>query len=167
MTVDIVFLALLVVHVGSIVSWMGAALLFVSVISPSLRTMSPAARGEFVTATLPRYFRFIQGTSLTAVIAGLVLYGYIISSGRALSDSAQISLQAGAVVALIALIVLYGLGLPAGKKMIALVKQIGKTPSEDLSGHMALQQRKAVMASRIGAALLGITLVLMILGREL
>jgi uncharacterized membrane protein len=164
---DIVFLALLVVHVGSIVSWMGGALLFVSVISPSLRSMSPAARGEFVTATLPRYFRFIEGTSLAAVIAGLALYGYMISSNQAPSGSAQTALQAGSLVALIALIILFGLGVPAGRKMIALVKQMGKTPSEDLAGQVARQQSKVSMAARIGAALLVITLILMILGAEL
>jgi uncharacterized membrane protein len=167
MTDDIVFLTLLVVHIGSIVSWMGGALLFVSVISPSLRSMSPAARGEFVTSTLPRYFRFIQGTALTAVVAGLALYGYMISSNQAPSGSAQNALQAGALIALIALIILFGLGIPAGKKMVALIKQMGKTPSEDLAGQVARQQSKVSMASRIGLALLGITLILMILGAEL
>ena len=165
--VDIPFVTLLVIHVGSIVAWMGGAALFVSVIAPSLRTMSAVARGEFVTGTLPRYFRFIQGSSLTAVLAGLGLYGYMIVSDRAPSGSRQISILAGAVVALVALIVLYGMGLPAGRKMVALVKQIGKTPGEDLAGQVAIQQRKASMAARVGVALLGITLVLMILGREL
>ncbi len=165
--VDAVFLALLVVHVGSIVAWMGGAVLFVSVIAPSLRTISPAARGEFVTATLPKYFRFIQGSSITAVAAGLVMYGYQIATSQAPTGSGQISLQSGIIVALIALIVLFGLGVPAGRKMVALVKQMGKSPSEDLAAQLALQQRKATMASRLGVALLGVTLILMILGAEL
>ncbi len=165
--VDVLFLALLVVHVTSIVAWMGGAVLFVSVIAPSLRTMSPAARGEFVTATLPSYFRFIQGSSITAVVAGLVLYTYQITTGQAPTGSGGISLQVGITLALIALIVLFGLGMPAGRKMVALVKQMGKGPSEDLAAQLALQQRKATMAARSGVALLGVTLVLMILGAEL
>jgi uncharacterized membrane protein len=164
---DIVFLALLVIHVGSIISWFGGAALFVSVISPSLRTMSAPARGEFVTATLPRYFRFIEGTSIMAVVAGISLYGYIIASNQAPSGAGQIALQSGALVALVALILLFGVGVPAGKKMVSLVKQMGKVPSEDLAGKLAVQQRKATMAARVGVALLGITLVLMILGAEL
>jgi len=164
---DLLFLTLLVVHVGSIVAWLGGAVLFVSVISPSLRNMSPPARGEFVIATLPRYFRFIQGSSLIAVLAGLSLYGYMIATNQAPSGDSQISLQVGAVIALVALVILYGLGLPAGRRMVALVKQMGKTPSEDMAGQVALQQRKVAMASRVGVALLGITLVLMILGAEL
>jgi uncharacterized membrane protein len=166
---DILFLTLLVIHVSSIVAWMGGAALFVSVITPSLRTMSPAARGEFVTATLPRYFRFVGGSSITAVVAGLVLYGYITQAATSLAPigSGQISLQIGVIIALVALIVLFGLGMPAGRKMVSLAKQMGKGPSDDLAAQLALQQRKAAMASRLGLALLGVTLILMILGAEL
>ncbi len=148
---------------------MGGAALFVSVIAPSLRTMSPGARGEFVTSTLPRYFRFIGGTSITAVIAGLALYGYItiVANSLAPTGSGQTSLQIGAVIALIALIILFGFGMPAGRKMVSLVKQMTKGPSEDMAAQLAIQQKKATMAARLGVALLGVTLILMILGAEL
>ncbi len=161
---DIVFLALLTVHIGSIVAWMGGAALFVSVITPSLGAMSPTARGEFVVATLPRFFRFISGSSTLAVIAGLSLYGYMIISGRPPTPSAQASLSAGALIALIALILFYGIGRPAGKKMVGLVKQMAQGPGGDLAGQLAVQQRKAATASRIALALLGITLVMMVIG---
>ena len=161
---DIVFLALLIVHVGSIVSWMGGAILFVSVITPSLSSMSPAARGEFVISILPRFFRFIQGSSTLAVLAGLSLYGYMIIANRPPTTSAQASLSAGALIALVALVIFYSIGRPAGKKMVSLVKQMAQGPSGDLVAQLAVQQRKAAMASRIGVALLGITLILMIVG---
>ncbi len=161
---DIVFLALLIVHVGSIVSWMGGAVLFVSVITPSLSSMSPTARGEFVISTLPRFFRFIQVSSTLAVLAGLSLYGYMIIANRPPTPSALASLSAGALIALVALVIFYGIGRPAGRKMVALAKQMGQGPSGDLAGQLAVQQRKAAMASRIGVSLLGITLVLMIIG---
>ncbi len=165
--VDVVFVALLVVHVGSIISWMGGALLFVSVITPSLRSMSPMSRGEFVIATLPRYFRFIQGSSIAAVLAGLALYGYMIYSDQAPTGNSQISLSVGALIGLIAFGILFTVGVPAGKKMISLMKQMGKGPSEDLAGQVAAQQRKIAMASRLGVSLLGITLILMVLAAEL
>ena len=166
---DILFLALLVIHVSSIVAWMGGGVLFVSVIAPSLRTMTLSARGEFVANTLPRYFRFIGGSSITAVIAGLVLYGYItvVANSLAPTGSGQISLQIGAIIALIALIILFGLGMPAGRKMVSLVKQMMKGAGEDMAAQLAVQQRKATMAARLGVALLGVTLILMILGVEL
>src|SRR5207249_8469 len=62
--VDVLFIVLLVLHVGSIVAWMGGGALFLSVISPSLSKMSPSSRSEFVRLTLPRYFRFITGSSI-------------------------------------------------------------------------------------------------------
>ncbi len=161
---DFVFLALLTVHIGSIVAWMGGATLFVSVITPSLGSLSPAARGEFVVSILPRFFRFISGSSTLAVIAGLSLYGYMIASGRPPTTNAQASLSAGALIALVALGIFYGIGRPAGKKMVALVKQMAQGPSGDLAGQLAVQQRKASMASRISLSLLGITLVLMVIG---
>ena len=165
--VDVVFVALLIVHVGGIVSWMGGALLFVSVITPSLRSMSPISRGEFITTTMPRYFQFIQGSSITAVLAGLALYGYMIYSDQAPTGNSQISFSVGALIGLIAFGILFTVGVPAGRKMISLMKQMGKGPSEDLTGQVAAQQRKIAMASRLGVALLGITLVLMVLAAEL
>lgn len=167
MSNDVLFLGLLVIHVGSMVAWMGGMSLFVSVISPSIAKMSPAARGEFVASTVPRYFRFTLATAITSVIAGLALYGYMISIDQAPTGSAQVSLSAGAALGLIALILLLGLGLPAGRKMVAIVKQMGSAPNEGLAGQMMAQQRKAMMGARIGLALLGITLILMILGAEL
>jgi uncharacterized membrane protein len=165
--VDLVFVTLLAVHVASIVSWMGGAVLFVSVITPSLRSMSPMSRGEFLTATLPRYFRFIQGSAIASVLAGLALYGYMISSNQAPTGNSQISLSIGALLGLIAFGILFAIGVPAGKKMISLMKQMGKGPGEDLAGQVAAQQRKIAMASRIGVALLGTTLILMVLAAEL
>src|SRR5215467_7040123 len=164
---DILFIALLVVHIGSIVAWMGGAVSFLSVITPSLSSMSPPARAEFVTQGLPRFFRFIQGASTLAVAAGLTLYGYMIYANRPPTTSGQASLSAGALIALIVLGIFYGIGRPAGKKMVALVKQMGQGQSGDIAGQLAVEQRKAAMASRIGVALLGITLILMVLGAEL
>ena len=51
---DIIFLTLLTLHIVTVVAWVGGALLFISVIFPSLRNMSPASRGEFMASTLPR-----------------------------------------------------------------------------------------------------------------
>ncbi len=77
MAADATFLVLLVLHVGAIVAWMGGAALFVSVIIPSLSKMSPASRAEFIQSALPRYLRFITGSSILAIIAGVILYGYV------------------------------------------------------------------------------------------
>src|SRR5947209_18909667 len=82
---DAVFLVLLVLHVGSIIAWMGGATLFVSVLTPALRRMSPASRSEFILSVIPSYMRFIGGSSIVAAVAGLSPYAYITQSSTALS----------------------------------------------------------------------------------
>src|SRR2546427_9750522 len=98
---DAVFLVLLVLHVGSIIAWMGGATLFVSVLTPALRRMFPASRGEFVLSVIPPYMRFIGGSSIVAAVSGLTIYVYItqVATSLAPSNSGRIYIQRGAVVA--------------------------------------------------------------------
>src|SRR5260370_26173529 len=97
---DAVFVILLLLHVGSIVAWMGAATLFVSVLTPALRRMSPAARREFIVSVIPSYMRFIGGSSIAAAVAGLALYTYItqVVTSLAPSISDLVYIQTGADV---------------------------------------------------------------------
>ncbi len=161
---DPLFLVLIVLHIGAIVAWMGGAALFVSVIIPSLLKMSPASRAEFILAALPRYLRFITGSSILAIIAGLILYGYVAPSG-----SAAIYLQAGAVLGLVVLLMALGILIPSGRKLISLVKQTagpqaGPTAQDPTMTQIARLQRRMGLAGRLGITLLGIALVLMIIG---
>ncbi len=166
--VDVVFLVLLVFHITAIVAWMGGGVLFISVVSPSVRSMSPSARSEFVKSTLPRYFRFISVSSITAIVAGLLLYGYIFQSATlAPTSSGLIYVQAGAVLGLLALVMVLGYAMPAGRKLVSLTNQTAKAPSENMEGQIASLQRRLTMGARLGVVLLGLTLVLMILGVEL
>ncbi len=164
--VDIVFLVLLITHITSVVAWLGGAILFVSVISPSLRNISPGATGEFITSALPRYFMFIRGSSITAVVAGALLYAYEALAATSLlpSSSGQISIQIGIVLAIVALIVLFGVAMPAGNKLVTLTKAMAKTPDEKMTGQMANLQKKITMGARLGIALLTLTLILMVVG---
>ena len=167
--VDIVFLVLLILHIGSIVAWMGGAALFVSVISPSLRSMSPAARGEFVASSMPRYMRFITGSSITAVVAGLALYAYItqVATSLAPSSSGLIYVQAGVVLALIAIIILFAVSMPTARKLAALAKQSGGASGEGAGAQLAALQKRLTMGARLGLALLMLTLILMISGASI
>ncbi len=166
---DPVFLVLLVVHVGSIIAWMGGATLFVSVLSPSLRKMSPSSRGEFVVSVLPSYMRFIGGSSAAAAIAGLALYAYItqVATSLAPSSSGQIYIQLGAVVTLIVLIIAFGVLIPTTRKLVAYVKQSGTGADAASSAQVASLQKRLGMAARLGVFLLGVTFILMIVGASI
>lgn len=165
---DALFIVLLILHIGAIVAWMGGAALFVSVIIPSLTKMSPASRAEFILSALPRYLRFITGSSILAILAGLTLYGYYFATYSASSFPGITYIQAGAFLGLVVLIIALGILVPSGQKLISLVKQ-GPKPAEQAaqdpaSAQIARLQRRMGMAGRLGVALLGVALILMIIG---
>ena len=160
---DAVFVVLLLLHVGSIIAWMGGATLFVSVLAPSLRRMSPASRGEFTVSVLPSYMRFIGGSSIAAAVAGLALYGYItqVATSLAPSSSGLIYIQIGAVVTLIVLLIAFGVLIPTSRKLVGLLKMSKKqaTPGGDAatSAQVASLQKRLGMAARLRVYLLALT----------
>ncbi len=170
---DAVFVILLLLHVGSIVAWMGGATLFVSVLTPALRRMSPAARGEFVLSVIPSYMRFIGGSSIAAAVAGLALYAYITPMGPPLapSSSGLPYIQIGAVVTLIVLLIAFGVLIPTSRKLVGLLKLSQKqaTPGGDpaTSAQVAGLQKRLGMAARLGVFLLALTFILMIVGASI
>src|SRR5712691_6850267 len=159
MAADAAFLVLLILHVGAIVAWMGGAALFVSVIIPSLAKMSPASRAEFIQSALPRYLRFITGSSILAIVAGLILYGYATTqttSSFALAEPGLMYIQAGAVLGLVVLVIALGILVPAGRKFISLTKQAPKPPEPSTQNPMAAEmanlQKRMGIAGRLGVA---------------
>ena len=170
---DAVFLVLLVLHVGSIIAWMGGATLFVSVLTPALRKMSPASRGEFVVSVIPSYMRFIGGSSIAAAVAGLALYAYItqVATSLAPSGSGAIYIQIGAVVTLIVLLIAFGVLIPTSRKLVGLLKQSQKqaAPGGDaaISAQVGSLQKRLGMAARLGVFLLAVTFILMIVGANI
>jgi uncharacterized membrane protein len=169
---DPVFLVLLVLHVGSIVAWMGGAALFVSVLAPSLSKMSPASRAEFIVSALPRYMQFVAGSAIVGIVAGLLLYGYATSVGPPLAptDSGAPYVQAGAVLGLVVLIIALGVMVPTGRKLVSLVGQMSKsqTPTSTAdSARIAGLTKRLALAGRVGVTLLAFALILMVLGASL
>ncbi len=166
---DIVFIVLLVLHVATVVAWMGGALVFVSVVFPSLRGMPPASRGGFMASTLPRYINFASGSSLAATVTGLVLYWYPSQAAPSLAPSGAglVAIQAGAVLGVMALILMLGVSRPSSMKMVSLSRQMAATPNETVGRQMSSLQRRSVVGGLLGVALLGLSLILMVVGAEL
>src|SRR2546428_10134539 len=127
---EALFLVLLILHIGAIVAWMGGAALFVSVIIPSLSKMSPASRVEFIMSALPRYLRFITGSSILAIIAGLILYGYYFAASPASNFPGLVYLPAGALLRLVVLLIALGILLPSRRHLISPGKQGPQPPAE-------------------------------------
>jgi uncharacterized membrane protein len=170
---DAVFLVLLILHVGSIIAWMGGATLFVSVLAPALRKMSPASRSEFILSALPQYMRFIGGSSIAAAVAGLALYAYItqVATTLAPSSSGTIYIQIGAVVTLIVLLIAFVVLIPTSRKLVQLLKQSQghAAPGGDsaISAQVGSLQKRLGMAARLGVLLLAVTFILMVVGASI
>ncbi len=160
---DYIFLTLLILHVGSIVGWMGASTMFVSVLGPSMKTMSPEAQDSFSLNLVPRYSRYVLLTSILSLIFGVLLYGYseMPGSGVAPSSSGLIWIQAGAALGIVAFFLVLAIVFPSSKKIVKIVKE---TRSGGSGGDLAAVQGRVRMGAGIVSALLIVVLILMIAG---
>ena len=163
---DDVFLVLLILHVGAVVSWMGGAILFVNIIMPSLSKMSPSSRSEFLQSALPRYQGFAIVSAIVAIVAGISLYAYMSQVLGLLgpTDPASTYVQVGAVIGLLVLIVALGVMLPEGRKFLALIKH---APDPQTQPKIESLQKRMALAGRLAVALLGLALILMVIGASL
>jgi hypothetical protein len=165
---DTVFIVLLILHIGFIVTWFGGAALFTMIIAPSLAKIAPASRADFVIATFPRYIRFIVATATGSVLFGVLLFGYVTRSATSLAPSSSgLSLiYAGAVLGLLAYIIAIGVVYPAANKLVKTMKQMSNSPGTATQSEPNIAQLQKRM--RIGASsatgILALTLILMIVG---
>jgi hypothetical protein len=169
---DIIFLVLLIIHVGFIVAWLGGAVLFVSIITPALAKISASSRIEFTVATLPRYVRFIGVAATGSVVAGVLLLLYIsgVATSLAPSGSGFPFIGVGALFGLAALVIATGVVIPAGNKLVRVLKSISTNTTNQIPSPMseALGLQKRLRTGAILAvALLSVTLILMIIGANI
>jgi uncharacterized membrane protein len=160
---DYIFLGLLILHVAAIVGWLGASIVFVSVLGPSLGGMSPEGRASFTLNVVPRYIRYVLITSILSLVFGVALYGYSERPGSAVSSSSSglIWIQVGAVIGVVAFILALAVVLPASKKLVQLAKG---TKSDSPPTEMLAAQKRIRIGAGIVTVLLAIVLILMIAG---
>jgi hypothetical protein len=108
-------------------------------------------------------------------MAGVILYGYVTTqtgTSFTLTTPGLYYIQAGAVIGLVVLIIALGILVPAGRKFIALTKQTPRpgtqpSPQDSMATQSVALQKRMSIAGRLGVALLGIALVLMIIGASI
>ena len=170
---DVIYLVLLILHVGFITAWLGGGVLFISIITPGLAKISASSRREFIVAVLPRYIRFLGLVSGGAVIAGVLLLLYITQVATSLAPSASGSqfIAVGAIIGLAALIVATAVVIPTGNRLVA---QLGTAASDTSTGDGAkpslmipMLQKRLRTGAGLTVGLLAITLVLMIVGASI
>ena len=167
---DIIFLVLLFVHVITVVFWMGASILFVSVLGPSMAKLTASSRMDFSKTIGPAYANYNIRNATVAVAAGLILYAYITqpSSSLAPSSSGMYWIFAGVLLGLGAYIIGIIL-LMTNRRQMKLMSQAptgqpstGAPPSE-----MANLQRRMTMSAGLQAVFLMVALLCMVVGANI
>src|SRR2546428_8522807 len=102
MVAPIVITILAYLHISSAMGWLGGAVLFVSVVGPGLRSLSPMARLEFLAKIGPGATRFFIGSSTATIVFGLAL---LFAFPGASSTTITAGLTLGLIAYLVAMLV--------------------------------------------------------------
>ncbi|MDA4128948.1 MAG: hypothetical protein OK422_05800 [Thaumarchaeota archaeon] len=103
MVAPIIITVLAYLHIISAIGWLGGAVLFVSVVAPGLRSLSPTARLEFLSKIGPKATRFFAGTSTATIVFGLAL----LFSSDVSGTNINVGLTLGLIAYLVALVVAF------------------------------------------------------------
>ncbi|MBO0887724.1 hypothetical protein J2P12_01345 [Candidatus Bathyarchaeota archaeon] len=166
--IDIIFLVLIFVHVVSAVLWMGAVVLFVSVLTPSMRRLTGPSRMDAMKALGPTYANYLLRNATVAVAAGLILYAWISQSSSPLPSVEVPWIGVGIIFGLVAYIVGIYLFTVTRNQM----KMMGQAPAGQSGAgaplpDMAGAQRRMAMLAGVQALLLFIALLAMVVGANI
>ena len=173
---DIVFIILLVIHIGSVIIWIGLGAAFASVIGAFLSNDDLVRmRPELIMKILRRYSRLIAADSTITILAGFFLFDYVSTVSTRLLPSGWglLLIYTGAILGLVALIVSLAAILPATNK-IAMVLLKGEEQEAGKAvvvrgvqeqGQQIMNSLGTIRAGIIGStALLVLIMALMIAG---
>ena len=146
------------VHIVAGVVWVGSAVFAALFVLPTARALGPEG-GRFVARLLPRSGPVLGGAMLLTIVSGFVMYGRL-SAGfnRAwVTSRVGLALGAGAVAALLAVIVGVAVNAPAGARMARLRKGLqppGGTPTAAQAAELATLQARVERGAQVVALLL-------------
>jgi uncharacterized membrane protein len=127
----IVVEVLMWLHIVAAIGWVGAAMFFAMIITPTLPTFTPSTRGEFVVKIIPKYTRYAGAFALATPLVGVALALSITGgSMSAFAPTTQFGLfiSEGAALALVTWAVFFGVVVPASRKVVRLTEGITKSP---------------------------------------
>lgn len=158
---------LLLGHVLFASLWFGAGVYQVAVIGRALMAAGPAA-GGFVVALMKNggIGRFFALSGILTILFGGALYGNLMGDEAIETFSGRgLFLTLGAVVAVAAFIHGMVVNMPTERKLIALAKGLKGAPTKEQAAEMGMLGQKLGKAGRHGVALVGTSMLLMLLSR--
>jgi uncharacterized membrane protein len=166
-------IVLRIIHIFAGVFWVGAGATFVFFISPTAAATLPESQ-RFMTYLTQKlsFLNRVRDVAGLNVLAGLLLYWH--DSGglqiKWITTPTGIAFTIAGIVALIALLIVNFVAIPALKRLGALsgaIRAGGKPPSPEQAEMLQSAQHTLSLASRGGLALLAITLLGMATARYL
>ncbi len=176
---DAVFLTLLFIHIIFVVAWLGASLFGNIVLFPLIPKLSVQGRSDFSKLVVPRVFRYGLIAGTIALTDGVLLYVYInvTNTSNETSSLGQPLIQAGAVIGLVALIVVNAIQNNSMRHIQRVsaqtVSQVARgtsssaQTSDDSTLTIGLLQNRLKITARLGATLLVIVVILMVVGSNI
>ncbi|MHB1260434.1 MAG: hypothetical protein ACYC2H_01825 [Thermoplasmatota archaeon] len=147
--------------------WFGAGVYQVLVIGRGLMAAGPAA-GGFIVALMKNggIGRFFAISGILTILFGGALYGQLMSDGSIETFSGRgLWLTLGAIVAVGAFIHGLTVNMPTERKLMSLAKGLKGPPTKEQAAEMGALGQKLGKAGRHGVALVGTSMLLMLLSR--
>ena len=170
---DILLILLRVVHVVGGVFWAGAVLFVVHFLEPSVREAGPDGARVMQALQKRRYLDVVPATAAFTLVSGYWLYWRIfgrLHPGPGASG-AELGLAIGGLAALVAFVIGVTLLRPSALRIGALGAELGEATAPDRKESLAEEigrlRNRMRRSGRWVAALLGVAIVCMAVGRYL
>jgi len=152
MHISILFLRVL--HILTAIFWGGAVLFFVFFLEPSLRAAGPGAAPVLLALGARRFFNILPAIAGTTILSGAVMF-WIDSngfSGTWMGSAPGIAYSIGGTFGTLALLVGGSVVGPAGKTLIALIREAAAAPEGPARQAIAGAMEPLRERLRLGAA---------------
>ncbi|MHB8568180.1 MAG: hypothetical protein ACYC7D_14985 [Nitrososphaerales archaeon] len=177
---DLIFIILLTLHVGGVITWTGSSVMYSLVIGPSLaKTDVAELKPEFAISMFSKISKFITAASIITLLAGFFLFDYISTVATYILPAGPriLFIYAGAMLGFAAFVLTLAAVMPTTNRIIKILRSRVLIETSSSSGKVALVSARRVEimnsahALRSGlaasSAILLLVFVLMILGTNL
>jgi hypothetical protein len=151
--------ALAILHVIFAMNFLGSVFILNLVMGPVVLKLSPATLNEFFAKFWPSMARFLHGSIGGTAIFGLLLYG--VGGFGSLSGNSAIFLDAGILLALIAMIEAEAVQIPTVNKIVKLGQGSG-AGMQSLSQEQLKLFNKVKVGGILGVLLMAVVVMLMV-----
>jgi len=156
-------------HIFGAIGWLGGALVFGIVVGPGLARLSGPARGEFFAKVAPNYVLFVEifsGLTLVFGVIAVFTLGNGSMSIMSLSTPFGLYISIGAILALVAVVLAYGVIVPSARKMIEIAQSLSKSPGPP-PPEMTTASKRLRVGSTAAMVLLILVTIFMVAGATL